>query len=259
MLSTYLTRTRRLLQNPPSASVLLYTDADLTDNINQARGQLAGDAECVLAFATMTTTINQRAYPFPSFVIDPTQQGIAGIFHARQALMYVGQEYDGVVVGRRWIRPRSWPWFTQYFLNNVAPIQGPPSEWSQYGQGSTGNLYLDPLPNQQPGLIDYTVAFDCSCLPVSLVDDTTPEAIPYPFTDAVPFLAAYYALLSAQSAARQADADRMFTRYEEFRNRARKISNPSILPYIYEQSGNPVRNNQLGIGAPAGGAAGAAG
>ena len=91
--------------------------------------------------------------------------------------------------------------------------------------------------------------------PIALVDDTTPEAIPYLWTDAVPFFAAYFALLSAQAGARQAEADRMFARYQEFTNRARRFATPSVLPFIYPQSGNPVQANQLGL-QPAGGGGG---
>ena len=58
----------------------------------------------------------------------------------------------------------------------------------------------------------------------TMYDSTTPEAIPYLWTDAVPFFAAYYALLSAQAGQRQGDADRMFARYQEFTNRARRFS-----------------------------------
>ena len=248
MLNAYLTATNQLLQNPPSAAVPLYSTADVTSYINKARQQLAGDSECVRAIGTLTLTADQRTYPFSSITIaNAATLGIAGIFNARIVMCVVGAETDDVNAGQIWVRPRPWPWFVQYRLNNAAPPSARPNEWTQYGQGSTGSLYLDPIPDTLPGGTSYTLNIDCVCLPALLAVDTDPEAIPYPFTDAVPFFAAYYAMLSAQSAARQADADRMFARYEEFRNRARKMSNPTVLPYIYEQSGNPVRANQLGI------------
>jgi hypothetical protein len=49
--------------------------------------------------------------------------------------------------------------------------------------------------------------WDTICSPVALVNDGTPEAIPYPFTDAVKYHATYLALLEAQ---RKDDAEGMF-------------------------------------------------
>jgi hypothetical protein len=79
------------------------------------------------------------------------------------------------------------------------------------------------------------------------VDDTTVEAIPELWADAIPYFAAYLALLSAQSAQRQGDANRMFERYTEFVNRARAASTPSILPGNYKQQPNITRPNQVAM------------
>jgi hypothetical protein len=94
------------------------------------------------------------------------------------------------------------------------------------------------------------------CFPITLASDSDPEAIPYLWTDAVPYFAAYLALLSAQSQARQADAERMFSRYSEFLNRARRFATPSVLSGIYPQNPSPVMQNQLGIQRAAGGGGG---
>lgn len=145
-------------------------------------------------------------------------------------------------------------------MNNPVPVQSAPTEWSQYGQGAApktglqaqgGSIYVDPVPDSA-----YTFQLDCVCYPIDLVDDTTAEAIPYLWTDAVAYFAAYLALLSAQSQARQADANRMFERYTEFVNRARRFSTPSVLNTSYAQNPSPTRVNQLGMSPPraAGGA-----
>jgi len=235
MLTTYLLQTKQLLQNPPANANPLYSDSDLTSYINRARGQIAGDAECIRNYATLPIVAAQRQYPFADVVLGSPSAGIAGIFNIRYAWYLVGD-------GQKSMRPRPWAWFAQYKLNNPVPTPGAPQVWSQYGQGETGSIFIDPIPDNS-----YTLPIDTVCVPIDLVDDSTVEAIPYPWTDAVCFLAAYYALLSAQSAARQADADRMMTRYQEFKNRARKYSNPSIMPYLYEQAPSPVRSSQLGI------------
>src|SRR5581483_2879268 len=191
--------------------------------------------------ATYLLPAGTRSFAFPNAAVQAINPKVAGIFNIRQMGWTLGN-------GMIWLRPRPYSWFFFYRLNNPAPAPGEITEWSQYGQGADGTIYVDPVP-----AIDTTLLMDTACYPIPLVDDATPEAIPYPWTDCVPFFAAYYALLSAQSAARQDDANRMFQRYQEFQNRARKMSNADVLPFIYENSGNPVRNNQLGLSNGGGG------
>lgn len=93
-----------------------------------------------------------------------------------------------------------------------------PAVFSQFGQGVNGSLYVYPIPNTA-----YQMEWDCCCLPAALATDSDPEAIPYPWTDAVPFLAAYYALSGSQ---RFKDADRMWGEFEKYVKRARQMSNP---------------------------------
>lgn len=235
MLNTYLLQTQQLLQNP-AAPIPLYSDADLTSYINRARLILAGDAECVRVYANFKTVAGQRQYDFADIDVAAVNPAVSAPFNARFLWYVIGD-------GQAAMRPRGWPWFAQYKLNNPVPATGLPQVWSQYGQGDSGSIFIDPIPDDV-----YTIVCDTVCVPIALVDDTTVEAIPYPWTDAVPFFAAYYALLSAQAPARQADAERMMQRYEEFKTRARRMSNPSILPGLYEQSAPVVSPaNQLGV------------
>ena len=120
-----------------------------------------------------------------------------------------------------------------------------PYEYSQYKQGEAGTLYFAPVPDQP-----YVANVDAVCVPSPLVDDTTVEVIPGPFSDAVPYYAAYLAFLSAQ---RATDADRMWKEYQKFAARGRQISNGSVNPQQYVQSQNPVMANQLGMQRQAGG------
>lgn len=250
MLVAYQTATKNLLQNP-SAPTTLYDTTSLNLWINQARGQLAGDAECIRALGIISTVIGQRPYNFSS--IDTgvgATTGIGGTIHIRAITYNVGD-------GQQWVAPRAWPWFVQYHLNNPVPVNGVPTTWAQLGQGSSGvgaitgigtgsmssgNFYLDPPPN-----LIYTLNVDVVCYPNALTSDTTVEAIPYLFSDAVPFLAAYFALMSAQTGARYGDAERLYTHYETFRDRARKFSTPAVSRYLYEQSGDPTAINRLGM------------
>ena len=61
MLTAYLLATRRLLQLPSAASTTLYTDTDLTAYLNTARGQLAGESECIRIHGTIPTVAAQRS------------------------------------------------------------------------------------------------------------------------------------------------------------------------------------------------------
>ncbi len=232
MLNTYLTRTRNLLQNP-GAPVPLYSTPDLTNYINQGRGQLAGEGKCIRAIGTISTVANQRNYNFVGVTV-PTS-GVAGIINIR-SLQY------GVGTGQKWINVRNWTYFNYYYLNNPVPDSGAPTNWSQLGEGVSGNFYLDPIPD-----IAYTLYCDAICYPLDLVDDTSPEAIPYLWTDAVPYFAAYLAYLSAQAPARQNDAARMFEHYQTFVERARQASTPDVNSHIYPQNRDPVQIAKLGL------------
>lgn len=237
MLTSYQTDTLNLLQAPAAPSNL-YTTASLTRWINQARHQTAGEGECVRAMGTISVVAGTTTYPFSgvTFAVASSVSGVSRPFHVRSAWVAIGD-------GQKMLVARPFQWFANYYLNQVVPTTAPyPSSWAQYGQGVTGSLRIYPTPT-----VDGTLSVDCVCDPIDLVDDTTVEALPYPWTDAVPYYAAYLALLSAQTGARQADANRMFQLYAEFVNRARKASTPSVLPYQFEQSPSLVRGNQLGV------------
>lgn len=243
MLTSYLAATSSLLQNPAAPNPL-YSTASLTTFINSARGQLAGESEAIRFMGTLPLVAAQRVYPFTSISLSGAA-GVQGVLNARMLWYQVGQ-------GQKMIRPRPWEWFGLYELNTAVPKSGAPKVWAQYGQGAEaqavpfpvegGSLYISPLPDTV-----YTCPVDCVCYPIPLVDDTTPEAIPYLWTDAVPYYAAYLALLSAQTGVRTQEAQGMFKLYSEFVQRARRASTPSVLPGIYPQNPSPVRANQLGL------------
>lgn len=60
-----------------------------------------------------------------------------------------------------------------------------PSFGSQFGQGNGGTFFFYPPPSQT-----YQLEYDCSCLPEDmLLDNSIPEVIPQPWTDAVQYMA----------------------------------------------------------------------
>lgn len=251
MLTTYQTRTQQLLQSPGAPTSLYDVTTVVTPAINQARGQLAGEAECVRYLGTISTTINQRNYSFSSISTGTASvTGVQGAFNARSIRYAVGDGYQ-------WVTPRAWEWFEFFSLNTPVPASGPPVDWSQHKQGSAGSgsitgigagsmisgtFFLDPIPD-----LAYSLVLDCNCYPQLLAADTDVEAIPYPFTDAVAYLAACIVLWSSQTNARMADAERYFGYYQTFMNRARTFSNPSVLRGLYEQAVDQTQINKLGL------------
>lgn len=246
MLTAYQIATQALLQNP-GASSPLYAITDINRWINTARGQVAGDGQCIRAIGTISTVIGQRAYNFNSIVF--SNAAIEGALSVRRINYSVG-------TGQKVVWMREYEWFDLYYLNNPVPVNGFPQHATQHQQGAaepgvgggagtagTGTFLLDPPPDAV-----YTLNCDCNCYPISLVDDTTVEVLPYPWTDAVPFLASYYALMSSQTSEREAQAARMYQQhYQTWLQKARGNTNPAPLGYMYEQAPNPTTANQLGL------------
>ena len=111
---------------------------------------------------------------------------------------------------------RSW---AQGWLNN-------PIIWAQYGQGVGSSIYLAPIPTNP-----FNMEWDTYCAVNGLTSDTDPEAIPYPWTDCVPYYAAYRALFNAQ---RYPDAQQMYAEYQKYLVGAQKISTPPFITDPYD-------------------------
>jgi hypothetical protein len=237
-LAQYQTQTNQLLQYP-AAPDPLYATADLTLWINRARQQLAGESESIRVLGAAATVAGQQPYNFSAINVAGVA-GVAAALHVRSIRYVVGQ-------GSSRLRVRNWEWFESYELNTAVPASGSPAMWAQYAQGEQGSFYLSPIPDDV-----YSLICDCVCLPIDLADDTTAEAIPALWRDAVCYYAAYLALLSAQSAQRQNDAQRMFGYYTDFVERARRFATPKVNPYLYPQNSDPTMLNKLGVSPKAG-------
>jgi hypothetical protein len=235
MLTSYENQTEQLLQNP-AAPATLYPTAVLDTYINTARVQVAGESGCIRYMATAAiTTGNRGPYAFSGFNTGTSSaNGIQGVLNARAMWYQSGS-------GQVWITPRSFDWFSIYDLNTTAPASGPPQEWAQYGQGVNGTVYVNQDPDQ-----NYTLNVDAICYPIPLASDSTVEAIPPLWQTAVPYFAAYLALLAAQTGARVQDAQKMLQLYELFTARARKFANPEVMPLQYDQAVPQVQAAQYG-------------
>lgn len=223
-LYTYTRRCQRLLRD---LRMQLVNPADLIDYCNEARQLLAGEAECIRVIGSLTLAQGTQVYPFSAIVLPgASAAGVQGVLNVRTGWFQVAS-------GQKWIRPRPFEWFSLYELNNPVPTQGPPRAWSQFAQGVNGSLYVGPPPDMA-----YTVPLDCVCYPVTLVDDTTPEAIPLLWTFAIPYYATYLAMLSMETGGATDEADKMKRRYQEVVMRARAGTTPSVLPGMYPQIPN---------------------
>ena len=100
-----------------------------------------------------------------------------------------------------------------------------PEVFAQYSFGVNGSFYLWPVPSGT-----YGMDIDTYCLPISLSSDSDPEAIPYPWTECIPYYAAYWALMNAQ---RFEDAKFMKKEYDERILEARAQSTPQFIPSMY--------------------------
>jgi hypothetical protein len=219
-LNAYLLNVRILLHDPVAQ---FYTDTTLTNFINQARDQIALEGECIRGIGNITLSVGTESYPFTSAVVPTTPLGIvAGGMISVRALTIIGSGVPNMVM-----ESRNWDWFNFYNRGFSTPsTQGKPSVWSVLSQGRTGLIYISPLPSSN----NYALQVDGVWLPVDLTADITPEALQFPWTDAIQYYAAYLAYIDSQ---RMPDADHMFQLYEEFMARARAGVTPQVTPMSY--------------------------
>lgn len=168
-----------------------------------------------------TLNEGQEVYPFSGIDLS-ANPGCKSVYFVRSiAILYNNYRYTIGMYA-----------FSDYQsrIRNYAPYQYQyvPCFASQFGQGANGSLYVYPLPSQT-----YAYELDCLCLPIDMIDDQTFEAIPEPWTDAVPYFSAHLALLELQ----QWNAAKMFLdlyekmaqRYSDYARIGRRI-NPNGRP-----------------------------
>ena len=163
--------------------------------------------------------VNQEVYPFSyanSFI--NTSTGVSNIIAVRGISM-IWNTYRFTVSRVSFSKYQA---LIRTYTNTFTDV---PRVGAQYGQGESGSMYLYPLPNS-----NYIMEWDCICDVLPLVDDSTVEAIPDPWTTAVQYYAAYKALQSAQVYDR---SDKMFAEFEKFMKRARSFSQPGMVVNWY--------------------------
>lgn len=137
--------------------------------------------------ASISTSVQgQEIFQFSAFPISGFP-GVKSVFGVKSvSLIYANYRYSLPIYSFSVYQAMIRQYPRQYLY---VPTMG-----SQFGQGTAGSFYLYPIPSQA-----YQIEFDCFCLPIDLVDDTTVEAIPDPWTDAVPYFAAHLAYLELQN------------------------------------------------------------
>lgn len=169
----------------------------------------------------------QEEYRFADIDLTPFP-GIASILSVRSVSM----------VWNNWQWSCSRVSFSKYqamIRQYVASFYAPPVWLCQFGQGAAGSLKFYPIPDQS-----YQCQWDTLCLPEDLDDDASFEAIPDPWTKAVPFYAAHLAILSrsAEIPAFMPLADKYFNArdgglFGVHMRRARAFSQPGAISSFY--------------------------
>lgn len=134
----------------------------------------------------LVTQGHQEVYPFSAV---PLQRfpGVAEIFAVKSiSFIYANYRYSIPV----------FPFSVYQAYVRIYPQQYlyVPTAGAQFGQGVNGSVFLYPIPSHV-----YQMEWDTFCLPVDMADDQTFEAIPKPWTDAVPYFAAHLAYLELQN------------------------------------------------------------
>lgn len=174
-LGTYITQCQRLLHDSAQA---FWSASELTDYINSARFKLASITGCQRFLDTsVSLSAGTESYAFSSFAHPSNIIDVLGVT---------------VLWGNERIALQFKPWteFTA-FLRPWVLFQQVPFCWSKYGSST---IYVGPKPDQT-----YSTEIDTIEVPNTLIDNTTVEQLIYPFTDPVPYYAAYLAKYKEQS------------------------------------------------------------
>lgn len=128
----------------------------------------------------------QEVYPFSGIDLS-ANPGCEAVYFVRSiSIIYANYRYSLPVYDFSTYQAliRQYPYQYQYV----------PALASQFGQGTSGSFYCYPLPSQT-----YQYELDCQCIPSDLLDDQSYEALPMPWSDAVPYFAAHLAMLELQN------------------------------------------------------------
>ena len=134
----------------------------------------------------LQTQYGQEIYKFSDFPLN-NFPGVKEVMAIRSvSIIYANYRYS--------LPMYSFSTYQAYIRQYPSQYNYVPTMCSQFGQGASGSLYLYPIASQP-----YQIEIDCVGWPIDLLTDQDYEAIPDPWTQAVPFLATHYAYLSLQN------------------------------------------------------------
>jgi hypothetical protein len=224
-LDAYIAQVQSLLND---FGAVEYTTANLTIYINDARVQVAGASESIRFIGQATLALGAQTLGLGAIGIASAPSGTEGAISVRKGNVFTAANGWQEIVNLEWER------FFSFWLNGPnATATGTPQVFSQLMPGIGGQIWLSPIPSAA-----LSGQFDCAGYPEALASDTTPEALPQPWTESVQYYAAYLALLNAQ---RYADADSMLARYDLFQTRATQMTTPTALPGQHPGYGGAAR------------------
>lgn len=177
-LATYQTQVQRLLHD---TSANFWSLPELTDYINEARNRVAQDTKCLRQLVTgLALSVGVEAYNPQTFIPAPLgplvidTMGITVYWgNTRRKLNYLAfTEFD-----------------PQYrYWNQLQTIP------ESYTRMSPTIVFIGPSPDQA-----YVSDWEVAVNPTPLIDNTTVDQLPIPFTEPVQYYAAYKAKYKEQS------------------------------------------------------------
>lgn len=211
-LTDYEQQTQRLLNDPTSAE---YNIFDLDIYINTARGRIAAATQCLRFTGSFVTAANVQNYPMAQVAV-PT--GVQNALNVRMLTISISSGY-------KLMEERPWEWFFTYFFSVPAPVLARPQKWAVQEQGPLGFISLYPIPDQP-----YIIFCDTVGYPITLTGPGDPEALPYTYTDAVPYFAAFMAYMAKQ---RLADAEALLQQWMMFSTASIRDLTMTVLPEYF--------------------------
>jgi hypothetical protein len=204
-LNNYLTDTRRLLHD---ANSNFWSDSELTDYINAGRMRVAADTGCTRALQTYSLIASQESYALSVLPLGSTTIDVINLTllwgNMRVPMNYMPfSDFNA--------RMRVW----QSYL-------GRPVVFTRYGQST---IMVGPIPDQI-----YVTEWDTVVNPADLANGPDIDTILVPYTEPVPYYAAYKAKYKEQSY----DEAQMF--HEEYKSKifvALRSAMTRRLPSVY--------------------------
>lgn len=204
-LTQYITSTRRLLHD---ATGNYWTDAELTDYINEARFRVVSDTGCNRVLQTVNLTVGQETY---GYAVLPSGTSTIDVLNIT------------VLWGAMRV-PLNYMAFTEFNMKMRAwqSFQARPVAFTVYGQNT---VYVGPIPDQT-----YVSEWDTVVMPTTLVNGTDADTILFPFTSGITFYAAYLAKYKEQS---YEEADRFMAAYQTKVRESIRSSFTRRLPSVF--------------------------